>query len=182
MTTDTATIILAAGSTALFMAAHIAVLRRTASLQVIKWLAATYFSAGTVSALSAAAVFQTKVVSDMAENPQAAVVSITTMLAIYTLCVFIYIICVFGLVESSIRIRILEEIAGHRGGLTQRGILMIYNRNTIITKRIRRFLASGEIICLRGRYYPRSAVTVFSLPAAVLGWMWKWYRGTNELS
>jgi len=85
-------------------------------------------------------------------------------LMIYALLVYLYSLYFFGVAESSIRIRILYEVAKrapHWVSLDQ--INNDYNEDTIIRKRLSRFVNSGEIKVQRGKYSINKRFSIFFL-------------------
>lgn len=65
---------------------------------------------------------------------------------LYTLLAAFYILGIYLNIDSSLHVRILQEVAGagHRG-LTYAGLLKKYNKETILQKRIAWLVNSGEI-------------------------------------
>jgi hypothetical protein len=55
--------------------------------------------------------------------------------------------------ESSVRIRVLRELAAAPEGLDKETLLARYNVDHIIQIRVDRLLTSGEMICCENRYY-----------------------------
>lgn len=81
-----------------------------------------------------------------------------------------YFMGIFGLMATSVRIRILCEIAraGSRG-MTMKQLLARYNREAIVTKRLARLVSSGDIVCANGKYRrPAGRMTFFTFPALLL--------------
>lgn len=78
-----------------------------------------------------------------------------------------YFMGIFGLMATSVRIRILSEIV-RAGGLTYKALLVRYNRDTIVRSRLARLVASGDIVFTYGKYRPAGRFTFFMAPAFVL--------------
>lgn len=99
---------------------------------------------------------------------------------LYTFLIGNYFMGIFGLMESSIRMRVLGEIvrAGSKG-ISERTLLTQYNHTKIVDKRLVRFVASGDIEFVRGLYVSRKPFTFFLLPALVLRFVWWIYGRTN---
>ena len=96
---------------------------------------------------------------------------------LYALMSLIYILALFGIVESSVRIRLLREIAGEgKKGIPARKLLERYNKEIILKKRLQRFLASGDIVKEGNRYRLQKNVSAFSLPGFLFSLIWKLYR------
>lgn len=72
---------------------------------------------------------------------------------VFGLMAFVYILCVFGPSETSIRIRVVRELRegqGHR--LSHEELLKRYNGRMVLERRLQRFLQSGEIRLEQGKY------------------------------
>lgn len=78
-----------------------------------------------------------------------------------------YFMGVFGLMATSVRIRILSEVAGAKA-ITYEALLLQYNRDTIVRSRLARLVASGDIVLKRGTYRSCGTLTFFMAPALVL--------------
>lgn len=76
-----------------------------------------------------------------------------TFVVLLTLSVCIYVLGVFTIADSSIHIRLLVKIAQSGShGITKKELLKQYNRETILQKRLKRLVESGEIL-QSGRIY-----------------------------
>lgn len=71
---------------------------------------------------------------------------------VFALAAFVYILCAFGPSETSIRIRVVRELAASRGRLTHDQLLKQYNGRMILERRLQRFSKSGEIRSQQGKY------------------------------
>lgn len=82
----------------------------------------------------------------------------------------------FGIIESSIRIRILSEIASAgESGISEKALFEKYNKDSIIRKRLERFLASGELK-FDGRYYRiKNRFSFYWVLAGYFRLFWKLY-------
>ena len=78
-----------------------------------------------------------------------------------------YFMGVFGLMATSVRIRILSEVA-RSSGITYKTLVLRYNRNTIVRSRLARLVASGDIVLESGKYRPGGKLTFFMAPAFIL--------------
>ncbi len=92
-------------------------------------------------------------------GPQAALSTGETILIallsylLFGLAAFVYILCVFGPSETSIRIRVVREIfEGEAHGLSHTELLGRYNAKMVLERRLERLLRSGEIIERNGKY------------------------------
>jgi len=89
---------------------------------------------------------------------------------IFGLIAFVYILCVFGPSETSIRIRLVRELEGVKGGrLTHDELLKKYNGRLILERRIQRLLYAGEIVEQNGKYVLLNKANAFFMIDAVAG-------------
>jgi hypothetical protein len=89
---------------------------------------------------------------------------------IFGLIAFVYILCVFGPSETSIRIRLVRELREIKGGrLTHDELLKKYNGRLILERRIQRLLYAGEIIEQNGKYVLLNKANAFFMIDAVAG-------------
>ena len=78
--------------------------------------------------------------------------SLLAMMINGLLC-FVYVLCVFGPYETSVRMRLLREIAqGKEKGISRQDLLARYNEQVIVDVRLQRLLGSGDIIEKDGLY------------------------------
>lgn len=99
----------------------------------------------------------------------------------YAFLAFLYILVVFGIMESSVRISLLKEIYGDGDkGKTFDLIIRRYNKKTIIEKRLARFLQSGEVVKKSGYYLRGKKFTPYSLPDVIVQLIWKIYGGMEK--
>ncbi len=83
-----------------------------------------------------------------------------------------YFMGVFGLLATSVRIRLLCEVAAAgEQGVTWDQLLRKYNKRMIIKKRLERFVASGEVVLRDRKYYIKEGLTFFRLPTILLSLM-----------
>jgi hypothetical protein len=91
-----------------------------------------------------------------------------------------YFMGVFGLMATSVRIRILSEVVRARA-ITYHALLLRYNRNSIVRSRLARLVASGDITFTSGgTYCPGGRFTFFMAPAFLLKLMKIFYGSTQE--
>ena len=99
-------------------------------------------------------------------------------LSIQGLLCFFYVLCLFGPYETSIRMRLVREIARPGSqGLSLKELLERYNVETMVNLRLARLLGSGDIVCKNGLYQVgrgRNFFFVFDAIAAVIK---KWIDG-----
>ena len=97
-------------------------------------------------------------------------------LILYTMLVFCYVLGIFGLMESSIRIGLLVQIAKSKNNRMKKNkILKIYNSKVIIAKRLERFVASGELKYEKGYYFLNKKFSYFIINNFINSFMRKIY-------
>lgn len=145
---------------------HIIILRKIKQNDIFKWLVYIYLLAGVIPLLAGCKV---------------SIFGSIVSLMFYTLLVLAYVMAILGVVESSIRIRLLKEIydAGEKG-IKLEQLLKKYNKDVILHKRLQRFLSAGEISFSKGKYQPEKKFTAYSLPDFAIRMIWKLYINTGE--
>lgn len=129
-----------------FFAAHSVVFRRIAAKDAVRWFFILVIFTSIVMVLVGLSW-------------------VSSMLFIILACC--YFMGVFGLMATSVRIRILSEIARTRG-VMYKALLVRYNRDVIVRCRLMRLVASGDIVLEKGKYRGGGRVTFFMVPAFVL--------------
>lgn len=100
-----------------------------------------------------------------------------TLLAVLLqgLLCFVYVLCIFGPYETSVRMRLIREIAKKGpGGISHQDLLGRYNDQTIVDVRLRRLVGSGDIIEKNGRYQASNKKNLFFVFDAIAGILKKW--------
>ncbi len=153
----------------IFLSFQIVLFRHVSHERVIFWLAVVYIGVGLPLAITSSILLFPAEISRT-------LFSIIVVFALYSLLVFIYILGVFGIMESSIRIRLLTEVAGKgKKGLPLSKLLTYYNRETIIQKRLNRFVSSGDLLYKNGTYRATERYSLFLLPSQMLRFIWNLY-------
>lgn len=141
---DLATVITSLAGFVLFFAVHVVVFRRIREQGAVRWFFILVFIIG----------FGISMFSWMSG-------------ILFLLLSCCYFMGIFGLMATSVRIRIMSEIARTRG-VTYQALLLRYNRSTIVRSRLARLVASGDIVLKRGKYRSGGKLTFFMGPAFVL--------------
>ena len=112
----------------------------------------------------------------MVDEPLAAWVCAAALaLVIQGLLCFVYVLCVFGPYETSVRMRLVREIAGGGGkGISPEELLLRYNAQTIVDVRLQRLKGSRDIIEKNGLYRVVSSKNFFFIFDAIAGVLKKW--------
>jgi len=92
---------------------------------------------------------------------------------IYSGLSLLYIIVVFSVIEASLTLRILTEIAkaGDRG-ISYKELLSVYNPTSIIKRRIERFVAMGDLSYQNGKYQRTTNMTPFRIRKHLTGFLY----------
>lgn len=87
---------------------------------------------------------------------------------LFGLMAFVYILCVFGPSETSIRIRLLRELSENESRrLSHEALLTRYNGRMILERRIQRLILAGEIREENGRFVLQNKSNAFFMIDAV---------------
>lgn len=148
---------------------HIIILRKINQNDIFKWLVNVYLLAGFFPFLTGwwlgGSIFE----------------SFVSWL-FYTLLVLIYVLAILGVMESSIRIRLLKEIYEAKDrGIDMKQILKKYNKDVILHKRLQRFLSAGEISFCEGQYQLEKKFTPYTLPDFAIRMIWKLYTSQTKV-
>ena len=81
-------------------------------------------------------------------------------LVLYGLMSFLFIVCVFGPFETSVRLRILRELSAAPQGLSEEQLFFKYNNRIIIQRRLDKLLCSKKV-SFDGRVYRLKKKMVF---------------------
>jgi hypothetical protein len=96
-------------------------------------------------------------------------------LVIQGLLCLAYVLCVFGPYETSIRMRLVREVAGGGPeGVSLEKILGRYNVETMVNVRLQRLVGSGDIIEKDGLYRMGRVKNFFFAFDAIAGVLKKW--------
>jgi len=101
----------------------------------------------------------------------------STVLAILIegLMCLVYVLCIFGPYETSVRMRLIREIArGSSAGISMEELLARYNHETIVNVRLRRLVGSGDIIEKDGFYHSGHKKNFFFIFMAIAQVIKKW--------
>ncbi len=102
---------------------------------------------------------------------------------VYGLLVFVYILCVFGPYETSIRMRIVREIHGAgQQGLTLENLLRNYNIRKILQVRLERLKGAGDIVLKDGKYHIHQHYNMFFVIEIISQQIQKWIGPRSPLS
>ena len=128
-----------------YLVIHFFVFRQVKDKKVIQSLISTFLMGAAVN-LSMSFLLVSRTPSFI-DGMGVAVLLILCSFFVYGLACFIYVLCVFGPYESSIRLRLLREIEMvGKDGATKDELLLKYNTETILKRRLNRFIGSGEVI------------------------------------
>lgn len=96
---------------------------------------------------------------------------------IYGLTSFLYIICIFGPFETSVRSRILRELCScYPEGFSYQQILTKYNNRVIIQRRLDKLLCASKV-SFDGQFYRlKKKMTFFSLTEFFVKQMKRWLQ------
>jgi hypothetical protein len=109
------------------------------------------------------------------ETFQAWVCAAILAVVIQGLMSFMYVLCIFGPYETSVRMRLVREIARcGSDGISPRELSRRYNSEIIVNLRLQRLIGSGDIIEKDGRYRVIKSGNIFFIFDAIAGVLKKW--------
>lgn len=168
---DLSIVINAGLSFVLFLVLQIIVFRRIAASSVFIAIVGVFAAAGAVTH-SMLYFFLPPSSFDLA------LFTLFCSLVLYGLLSLIYILALFGIAATSLRIRLLGEIYTRgQQGMTEKELLVKYNRNVILAKRLERFRASGDVIFDGKQYTLGKRYSFYFFPASFFRLVWKLYKG-----
>lgn len=153
-----------------FILLKIVILRMVHPEAVLRWIVNIFLMSSVVHCVGLALVYG-HIARDL---PGGFMFAAGVSYSIFVLLAFVYIVCVFGPSETSIRIRIVRELAQAKGGrLTHDELIRRYNGRLILERRLKRLILAQEIIEQNGTYVLRGKANAFFLIDAVANWISK---------
>ncbi len=179
MTVDILIVTISGIASILFFIFHILVFRKMKKEAVFTGLIYVYLFVGIFACLLLSTGFSFLQNYSLVTDMMIAILSFF----LYTMTVFVYILYIFGVLESSIRMRLLHHIADTGSkGVRLEDLKKLYNVDIIISKRLLRFSASGELILVGGRYQRNKRYSFIMLPALLEVLMMKLYTVSPKQS
>jgi len=156
----------------IFLLIHVVTFRWLRPEELLKSLLACVFA---ISALPLALMGILFVIKPVDASLQAWILASLLALAVAGLLCFVYVLCLFGPFETSVRVRLVREIArGGLKGISHQELLQRYNAQTIVNIRLRRLTGSGDIIEQSGLYRAGNTHNLFFFVDAIAGVIKKW--------
>jgi hypothetical protein len=172
MSMDLLTVFTGAFSFGIFLIIHVITFRRLAPEQLLRSL---LFIVVGVMALPLVLMGGLFVLKATDASWQAWVCSTFLAVAIDGLLCFVYVLCIFGPYETSVRMRLVREIARGQGkGITHEELLGQYSARTIVDIRLQRLLGSGDIVEKDGLYRCDRSSNFFFIFDNIAGILKKW--------
>jgi len=136
----------ALGGLLAYLFVHFLVFRFLESKAIIKWLMNVYFIGAVVNVAGYLSFiwFKTELIGP--HNFGTTIFCGLLSFVVYSLMCYFYVLYIFGIYESSIRIRIMREFYNALpNGLTLEELLSRYNADYILRTRLERLVGSGEV-------------------------------------
>jgi hypothetical protein len=155
-----------------FLVIHVVTFRWLQPEKLLKSLLACSFAIAALPLVLMGSLFVMKTV-----DASALVWAIASLLALLItgLLSFIYVTCIFGPYETSVRMRLVREIANSASkGISRQELRERYNAQTIMNIRLRRLQGAGDIIEQNGFYRAGSSRNIFFLFDTVARVIKKW--------
>ncbi len=150
MNMDILTVVSAGIGFILFLTVHVISFRRIPAEGLLRslvvcTLSVSWFPAMMISIIYLAGVIQISFAVWLS--------SITLATFLLGLLCFVYVLCIFGPYETSVRMRLIREIAGAEDkGISLDELLQRYNAEIITRIRLKRLMGSGDVIEKAGFY------------------------------
>ncbi|MFA5260983.1 MAG: hypothetical protein WC450_07145 [Candidatus Omnitrophota bacterium] len=146
-------------SFAAFLVIHFIVFRFVSEGGVLKWIMALF----AMGSLGNAGLFIVFSGDAFLQSWAYRTVLLLMSWSIYALLSFLYVLCIFGPYESSIRLRLIRELyRRHPQGLTLGQLYERYNNAVIVRRRIARLLAARSITVCGEKYQVANRLNFFS--------------------
>ena len=172
MQIDLLTVAVGFGSFGIFFLIHIITFRRLHPEALLKSLAACGVAIAVLPVMLMVILFFMKAVDAPVLSWVLAGVLATLISGGLSL---VYVLTIFGPYETSVRMRLVREIAkGGPDGISHQELLDRYNARTIMDIRLRRLKGSGDVIEEGGLYRAGRTRNVFLLFDVVAGVIKKW--------
>ena len=156
----------------IFLLVHVITFRRVAPEHLLRSLLMCTISIMALPVLMMAVFYMLKAAD---ASLQAWVCAAVVSSLIQGLLCFVYVLCVFGPYETSVRMRLVREVArGGASGISLQDLLGRYNAETIVDVRLQRLVGSGDIIENNGLYRAGRTQNLFFVFDAVGGIIKKW--------
>lgn len=172
MNIDLLTVIVGLGSFGIFLLVHVVTFRWVAPEHLLKSLLLCVIAVMALPVVFMGIFFIQKAVDAPLHLWICA--SLLAMMVDGLLC-FVYVLCIFGPYETSVRMRLVREIAkSGPQGISLESLLNRYNAETIVSIRLQRLKGSGDIIEKDGRYQIANNRNFFFIFDAIAGILKKW--------
>ena len=158
-------------SFSVFLMVHLIVFRWVQPEHLLKSLSACVIATGTIPLLLMGIFCSLKIVS---ASVFVWVIAAILALIIQGLLSSFYILCIFGPCETSVRMRLVREIAAIPEGISLKDLAERYNATTIVKIRLQRLMGSGDIIEKDGVYRVAGSKNIFFVFDGIAGILKKW--------
>lgn len=154
----------------LFVLIHITVFRFVSQKSILKWLERLFWIIGGVNiAVNVSFIFIPEIHLKMGYSTSGLLLSLICSFFIFVILTFVYAGATYGMYESSLRIRLLREIAaGDDQGISLNELLERYNAQILLQTRLARLMSSGELVRNGDAYHLGRSFGLFILYARVV--------------
>jgi len=155
-----------------FLIIHVIAFRWLAPEQLLKSLLVTVLIIMALPAVVMVTIFFSRTI----DAPLAMWLLATVLaMAVDGLLCFFYVLCIFGPYETSVRMRLVREIAkGKDIGVSHDEILAQYNAEIMVKIRLQRLIGSGDIVEDNGIYRTTNTGNFFFIFDAIAGVIKRW--------
>jgi len=175
---DQVVLVLTIISVLLFFAAELIFFRFFSEATVLKGQMLFLSAGALINALLGAYFFLNHIFIPPEARWQDALLCLIIANIIFDLVAFLYVLCIFGPYESSLRLRLLRELGDvYPEGLTREQLFARYNLEDVVQRRLGRLLASQELVLKEGKYALRNPHNFFIVSEKVAIWLRRFYVG-----
>jgi hypothetical protein len=172
MNIDILTLVVAVFSFAVFLTVHFITFRWVSPERLLRSLLLCIIAVMALPALLMIVLF---ILNAAHETLQAWVCAAVLAVLIQGLMSFMYVLCIFGPYETSVRMRLIREIErGGSNGISPQELSARYNARTIVDIRLQRLIGSGDIAEKGGRYTVIRKGNLFFIFDAIAGVLKRW--------
>lgn len=148
----------------LFVILHIVFLRMAGEEGVLRWSIGIFIFTSAVEFLGSFFYLATHKTQFQNLDPLSFMICLGLAFVLYGLLSFHYILWVFGPYESSLRLRLVRELASvYPKGLTRQDVANRYNREVILKRRLKRLIYARELLWDGKNYSRRHRASFFMI-------------------
>lgn len=151
----------------LFVGVHALVVRFKGDSQMLLWIVAIFIGLAIFLTLS-----EWQYLSASVETFVPAVIFTVAITGLVDFC---YVLALFGIATTSVRMQILMELSKYKDGMTKRALLLKYNKRHVVGQRVERLISSGELEKKDEEYRMGKSFSYFNLHTQIISLLFSFY-------